>query len=333
MKRPSICRRRFLQYVAASGVSAGLANLAILGNGIAQYGGPAVIGRTAARRRLDEGQPSATAQNTAMLRAAHQVLDDPRVFDDPLALGMIGAANEATLLSNPERYQTPRFLAPRAFVAMRSRYAEDALAQAIQRGVGQYVILGAGLDTFAYRNPYPALEVFEVDHPATQAWKRNRLREAGIAVPDSLTFAPVDFEEQTLAEGLRRAGFRADQPAFFSWLGVVIYLTKAAVMDTLRFVASSTAPGSEIVFDFALPTSLLSEQERGSRELRANRVAAIGEPWLTFFEPSSLAGELADMGFTHIEIVGPAEANQRYFSDRGDDLYVRGSNHLVRARI
>ncbi len=217
---------------------------------------------------------------------------------------------------------------------MRSRYAEDALAQAVARGVRQYVILGAGLDTFAYRNPYSErLKVLEVDHPSTQAWKRRRLQEARIEIPGSLTFAPVNFESQTLADGLARAGFRTDEPAFFSWLGVVVYLTKTAVMQTLRFMAFSTAPGSEIVFDFLLPSSSLSEQQKRSREASAQRVAALGEPWLTFLEPPSLAGELEGMGFANIEVSGPEEANRRYFEDRADDLYVRGSNHLIKARV
>lgn len=335
MAKPEISRRHFLQYALASGVSCGLANLAALGDGFAQSSDPAAFdGSAAARRRLDEGQPSATAQGTAMQRAAHQVFDDPRVLDDPIALRIIGPENVALLRSNPEWYQTPRSLGVRAFVVMRSRYAEDAVAEAAQRGIRQYVVLGAGLDTFAYRNPYAGrVHVLEVDHPSTQARKRNRLREAGIEIPGSLTFAPINFESQTLADGLERAGLRTDEPAFFSWLGVVVYLTKPAVMQTLRFVASSMAPGSEIVFDFLLPNSLLSEPQRRSREASARRVAALGEPWLSFFEPPRLAAELEEMGFAHVEVFGPEQANQRYFENRTDDLYVRGTNHLIRARV
>ena len=335
MESPRIGRRNFLRYAVATSVSAGLANLAALGNCLAQSVDPAAFGRsTTARTRMDEGQPSATAQGAAMQRAVHQILDHPRILDDPLALRIIGAESEAVLRSNLERYQTRRSLGVRAFVVMRSRYAEDALSQAVARGIRQYVILGAGLDTFAYRNPYSErLKVLEVDHPSTQVWKRRRLQEAGIEIPGSLTFAPVNFERQTLADGLERAGFRTDQPAFFSWLGVVVYLTKTAVAQTLQFVASSIAPESEIVFDFLLPSSSLSEQQKRSREASAKRVAALGEPWLTFLEPPSLAGELERMGFANIEVFGPEEANQRYFEDRTDDLYVRGSNHLMKARV
>ena len=334
MAKPEISRRHFLQYALASGVSAGLANLAALGDCLAQSSDPATFdGSAAVRRRLDEGQPSATAQGTAMQRAAHQVFDDPRVLDDPIALRIIGPENEVALQSNPEWYQTPRSLGVRAFVVMRSRYAEDALAEATQRGARQYVVLGAGLDTFAYRNPYAGrVHVLEVDHPSTQAWKRNRLQEAGIEIPASLTFAPVNFEKQTLADGLERAGFRRSEPAVFSWLGVVVYLTRAAVMQTLQFVATSTAPGSEIVFDLLVPSSALSEPQKRSREASIRRVAALGEPWLSFFDPRGLAAELEGMGYAHVEVFGPEQANRRYYEDRNDDLYVRGTNHLLRAR-
>ncbi len=267
-----------------------------------------------------------------MLRAAHQVLDHPRVFDDPLAGRIIGPAAEAVLRAAPARFRGSRFL--RAFIALRSRYAEDQLARSVERRTRQYVILGAGLDTFPYRNPFAekGLAVFEVDHPATQSWKRERLREAGIAIPAGLTFAPVDFEKQTLGEGLRRAGFKTAEPAFFSWLGVAVYLTKAAVMETLKFVAA-LSPGSEIVFDYGVPSSALGEKDRLGREARGRHVASIGEPWLTYFDPVSLAGDLRRMGFRLVEDFGPKEANERYFKGRTDGLYIRGSGRLMTARV
>lgn len=155
--------------------------------------GALLAGRTegeteaAAPSRLAEGRPSRTAQGTANLRAAHQLMDHPRIFDDPLALRIIGVQAEAAVRANAGRGPLASF---RPFVAVRSRYAEDELARAVQRGVHQYVVLGAGLDTFAYRNPYPGLRVFEVDHPATQAWKRGRLQDAGIAVPSHSRLRP-----------------------------------------------------------------------------------------------------------------------------------------------
>jgi methyltransferase (TIGR00027 family) len=256
-----------------------------------------------------------------MLRAAHQRFDHPRVLDDPLALRIVGAEAAAALRTEPPRLATPQLRALRAFVAVRSRYAEDELAAALPRGVRQYVILGAGLDTFAYRNPHAGLRVFEVDHPATQAWKRACLDEAGIAVPSALTFAPVDFEHETLADGLGRAGFDTAVPTFFSWLGVTVYLTREAVMETLRFVAS-TAAGGEIVLSYVVSESAL-----------ADRTAELGEPWLTFFDPPSLARDLGALGFVDVEDVGAEEANRRYFAHRTDGLRVAGHGHLMKARV
>ena len=193
---------------------------------------------------MQGGRPSKTAQRVAIRRAAHMLLDDPKVFDDPLALTIIGKESASALQANPKQFETSP-LSPylRAFVAARSRYAEDELALAVPRGVCQYVILGAGLDTFAYRNSYPQgqVHVFEVDHPATQAWKRSRLEETGITLPDDLTFAPVDFETQTLAEGLFEAGYDSSKGTFFSLLGVTEYLTTDVVMTTFGFIASAPA--------------------------------------------------------------------------------------------
>jgi methyltransferase (TIGR00027 family) len=329
MSKRKLFRRDFLFSALAAGLSAGLADLRIA---FAQIDAQSAIPKRARNTPMEEGLPSATAQGAAMHRAAHQLLDVPKILDDPLALRIIGANAESALRSNPGRFQKSRFL--RAFIVLRSRYAEDELARAIQTGVRQYVILGAGLDTFAYRNPYPGsrLRVFEVDHPATQSWKRARLHEAEIAIPDSLTFAAIDFEQQTLADGLSRAGFRADEAAFFSLLGVVMYLMKTAVMETFKFVASLPA-GSGIVFDYGILPSALSESQRSSREARASRVAAIGEPWITYFDSSSLASELQGMGFKHVEDFGAEEANNRYFKDRTDSLRISSSGRLMKGRI
>src|SRR5580658_4555991 len=162
---------------------------------------------------MQEGKFSRTAHRVAIRRAAHQLLDHPRVLDDPLALRIIGSEAAEELRTNPKEHHAFS-RAFRAFMAARSRYAEDELASAVALGVTQYVVLGAGLDTFAYRNPHPGLRVFEVDHPATQTWKREQLQAASIPVPPSLTFVPVDFEQQTLADGLEHSGFNASATAF-----------------------------------------------------------------------------------------------------------------------
>jgi methyltransferase (TIGR00027 family) len=281
---------------------------------------------------MAEGRPSATAEGAAMLRAAHQLIDVPWILDDPLALPIIGADYQAWLVENIERYRARSAL--RASVALRSRYAEDGLTEAVERGVRQYVVLGAGLDTFAYRNPHAhdGLKVFEVDHPATQSWKRRRLAQTGIPLPASLTFAPVDFEKETLSAGLARAGFRTDRPAYFSMLGVVIYLTKPAATETFKSVASQRA-GSEIVFSYSVLTSMLTEAQRAAREKSEREVAALGEPWLTYFDPDVLAGDLRALGFSATYDLTSEEANKRYFSGRSDGLRVSNSGRLMKATV
>src|SRR5262249_30574412 len=172
---------------------------------------------------MEAQKASKTAALTAMLRAAHQLVDDdPRIVDDPIAVRLVDDATREQIGARPAALQSPALMIPRAAVLLRSRYAEDLLAQAVARGLGQFVILGAGLGTFAFRQPAFArrLQIYEVDHPATQAWKHERLAAAGVPVPDNLHWAPIDFEQQTLAAGLRDAGFDAARPAFFSWLGV-----------------------------------------------------------------------------------------------------------------
>jgi methyltransferase (TIGR00027 family) len=273
---------------------------------------------------MNDAQPSSTARGAAMLRAAHQILDDPRVLEDPFAVPILGAEGGAELRSALESLQSPERRGLRAFIAVRSRYAEDRLAEAVGRGARQYVILGAGLDTFAYRNAgaHAPLRVFEVDHPATQAWKRSLLREANFSAPDSLTFVPVDFERETLAAALDGAGFDRRQVTFFSWLGVTVYLTRDSVMRTLEHVASFVPPQSEIVFSYVARRSPI-----------ADRTAAMGEPWVTFFEPSSLAAALRRIGFSEVEDLAPEEVNRRYFANRSDGLRVGATGRLIRATV
>lgn len=280
-------------------------------------------------------QPSATAQRVAMRRAAHQPLDDPKVFDDPVALCIIGKESASALQADPRQFEaTPLSPYMRAFLAARSRYAEDELALGVRRGVCQYVILGAGRDTFAYRNPYSegVLHVFEVDHPATQIWKRARLEAIGITLPADLTFAPVDFESQTLVEGLRGAGYDPAKSTFFSWLGVTEYLTTEAVMATLRFIASAPV-GSGVVFDYMISPSLLTPAQRSVFDALARRVASAEEPWQAFFDPEVLVSDLRAMGFGYVEDKGPEEINARYFKNRKDGLRVGSLSHVMNAQV
>lgn len=270
-----------------------------------------------------QGTPSGTALRVATVRAAHRLLDDPIVFDDPLALAILGPEAEAELRADPFRYNDQISRGLRASLVVRSRVAEDELARAVADGVRQYVLLGAGLDTFAYRNPFPDLRVFEIDHSSTQAWKRECLAKAGIAVPDSLTYAPVDFEEGgTLAEGLAAAGFDRAAPVCFAWLGVTMYLREEAVYDTLSWIAGG-APGSSVTFDFRVPLDQLNPVERAISEMIMQRVAEMGEPWISAFDPETLKKRLIDMGFFRAEALLPDELNRRYLSRRKDGLSTR----------
>ncbi|MGH9558671.1 MAG: class I SAM-dependent methyltransferase [Bryobacteraceae bacterium] len=267
---------------------------------------------------MREDGASRTAFRVAMRRAAHQILDGhPKVLDDPIAVPIIGGADEV----DPDRGPVSKHF--RAFMTVRSRSAEDQLGRAVERGTDQYVVLGAGLETFAYRNPFPNLRVFEVDHPATQAWKRKRLHAAAISIPENLTFVPVDFEKKSLDEELARAGFEMDRPSFFSWLAVVMYLTLEAATATLRFIASLPR-GSGIVFDYGVARSSLNLLQRAALDALSRRVARAGEPFQLFFEPAELVSLLRGLGFTQMEDLGTEEINRRYFESRSDGLRVAG---------
>jgi methyltransferase (TIGR00027 family) len=216
------------------------------------------------------------------------------------------------------------------FIAVRTRFAEDALAAAVDRGVRQLVVLGAGLDTYAYRGALrDRVRVFEVDHPATQIWKRQRLAEAAIPLPACLTFAPIDFERETLAGGLEAAGFDPAQPTFFTWLGVVPYLTKEAVWATLGFIAS-LPNGAHVVFDYSDPPATFSPELRASHDKRAAHVAELGEPWINYFEPDELRAKLMALGFSAVEDLGPPQIAGRYFPNRAGFAHERGG-HILHA--
>jgi methyltransferase (TIGR00027 family) len=278
-----------------------------------------------------EGRPSRTAMRVALRRAAHQLFDSPKVLEDPLAVRIVGREAAASLSGLTDRLSPPAWYM-RAFMAVRARYAEDELVLAVRRGVTQLVILGAGLDTFAYRNPFPNLRVFEVDHPATQEWKRQRLHAENIAIPDSVTYAAVDFNSQTLADGLRAAKFQADEPAFFSWLGVTMYLDNQTVLDTLRFIHRMHAENG-VVFDYTVPRHLLNTMGKLVFDAITRRVAAAGEPFRGFFVPAELDAALQHIGYHHIEDMDSPAINARYFANRTDNLKVAGAmGRLCHAR-
>ena len=277
---------------------------------------------------METGQASRTALGAAGHRAAHQVLEQGRIFSDPLALRILGAdADEAIAVAVRE----PARRGLRLFIAIRTRFAEDALAAAIERGATQLVVLGAGLDTYAYRARLGYhLRVFEVDHPDTQVWKRERLASASIAIPDALTFAPVDFERESLAEALTHAGFNPLRRSFFTWLGVTPYLSEAAVFATLGLIAGLPG-GAEVVFDYSNPPQTIDDPARRAvHEELAARVAAAGEAFRSSFDTRALHDRVRALGFEEIEDLGPAEIAAKYFPERAATTSGGGA-HILRA--
>lgn len=274
------------------------------------------------------GQPSQTARGAAMHRAVHQALEGGVIFNDPFALQIL---DEETRAGLPDMANDPAHRPMRLFIAGRSRFSEETMAACVARGVRQVVILGAGLDTFSLRNPHAGegVRVFEIDYPATQAWKRERLKAAGLALPRSLTFAPVDFERQSLAQGLAASGFHPGEPAYFQWLGVVPYLTREAIITTLDFIAA--IEGAEVVFDYGEPFENLPPAMRTNVRAIAERAAARGEPWLSLFDPADMASLLQERGFSAFEDVTRAELATRYYGELGQGLVAGPGPHVVRA--
>jgi methyltransferase (TIGR00027 family) len=286
---------------------------------------------------MDIGQPSRTAENAAIMRALHQALPpEGRVFNDPLAIRMIIPDSDAYRSRVALLKRMPFALRARfTHYLLRARYAEDCLADAVKRsGLGQFVILGGGLDTFPYRQPgwAGALRIFEVDHPATQAWKRQRLQQAGIAEPTNLQFASIDFADTTLEIGLSRAGFSDTLPTFFSMLGVSQYLTLADLDRTFGFIRGMP-PGSEIVFTIAVPDDMLQPDEMEFMATLTKRFAEIGEPWHTRVRPERFAARLNDMGFSAVTYMMPEDANFRYFANRTDMLRASEQELVMRAIV
>ena len=276
------------------------------------------------------GQPSLTALGAARLRAAHQLLDGGSILADPLALRILGSGNQTSLDFAQSHAAGPRL---RWFIAARARIAEDALNVAASRGARQLVVLGAGLDTLAYRTPLAAdLRIFEVDHPATQAWKREMLSTEAIPVPDTLNFVPVDFERETLEVALRAAGFDPDLRTFFSWLGVAPYLSEQAMFSTLGFVAGLPG-GADIVFDYVNPIASLTPAGREAHRALSERVAGLGESLQTYFETDRLCEKLRAIGFSHLEDVGLAELAARFFPPSERSAPARGGHIMHAATI
>jgi methyltransferase (TIGR00027 family) len=266
----------------------------------------------------------------AGLRAVHQIHDrPPAILEDPIALRLLDPETRSWVEAGGPALETPAARVLRAHVVTRSRFVEDRLARAIAQGISSYVILGAGYDTFAWRQPPWAsgLDIFEVDEPATQADKRHRLSLANLPIPANLRFAAVDFEHESLPDALARSGFDAKQPALVAWLGVSMYLERATNDRVFSFVVSLPA-GSELVFTFAARAST----DDGVSPL-AEWASRVGEPWRTYYAPHDLAVHLRTLGFSEVVIPSPAELAATYFAGRQDDLPPPRRRSIVSATV
>ena len=216
----------------------------------------------------------------------------------------------------------------RCFIAARHQIADEAIAADVAAGTRQVVVLGSGLDTLAHRNPLPGtLRIVEVDHPVTQEWKRATVRAAGLPALDSQAYLPVDFETDDLGGRLRDGGVDLGAPVVFVWLGVVPYLTRAAVDQTLALV--STVPGATLVFDYANPPDQLPEGSRAAHTRRAQRVSALGEPWLTYFDTEELATHLRTFGMSVHADTDPSDIAERWFAVPPHEPRRRGGHVVV----
>ena len=277
---------------------------------------------------MPDRNTSRTALGTAYMRAAHQLLDrPPRILEDPIALRLLGSSAAQRIKDFAEQYQTPELRGLRSHVVLRSRFAEDRLAAAVGRGVTQYVVLGAGFDTFALRQPTwaQALTILEIDHEGTQSTKRDQLVAAGLTMPKNANFATIDFEHESLRDGLTRYHVSADEPTFFSWLGVTMYLNENAIDGVLKSIATFPAE-SEIVLTFALPPG-------HSPSPFDQRSASVGEPWVSYFEPEAIEAKLLNAGFSAVEFLSPENAKARYFQQRPPDLPVPRRRNIVCAIV
>jgi methyltransferase (TIGR00027 family) len=271
-------------------------------------------------------QPSRTADFSAAARAAHLRYDRPVVFDDPLAIHLT-SRGWRWIVKSPVLYRLVarnRRVVPAArgtFVA-RARYTEDRLGSAILRGTEQYVILGAGLDSFAWRQTDPAqcLRIFEIDHPASQLAKRRRLDAIGLPTPKNLEWVASDLAQESVADALARSSYRREARSFFSLLGTVQYLPRDAVMNTLQSIAIAASPGSELVVSYLQPITMLDAKLRSAVDRYVRSCARKGEPFVSFFDAEEFPVAVCALGYELIENCSPREIELRYFGDRTDEL-------------
>lgn len=287
---------------------------------------------------MDRGRASTTAMGTALMRAAHTRLDRPVLIDDPWGDRLVLAEEREAMLARAGADDVDSALRAHpsyGTVILRARYAEDVLAEAVRRGVRQYVIIGAGMDSFALRRPAFAhdLEIFEVDHPSTQEFKTGRLALCEIPLPGGLHLVAADLSETGLDDALASSQFHCDRPAFFSWLGVTTYLTREANLTTLAAIASYALAGSELVFSYLDQSLLDAESKHGPMQRARAQVASLGEPWISGFDPNELDSELRGTGLEIVENLGPEQLAARYCAGRTDGLSPSPGSHIAHAQV
>ena len=283
---------------------------------------------------MKPGKPSRTAIAAAAARAGHlYVHDGAHIHVDDFALRLIGISDPNQLLDSLRQWNTPSPARVCAYFALRHRFAEDQLQQALERGVRQVILLGAGLDSLALRRPTlaGAVTLVEVDHPDSQRGKLARLEELGLQTP-SVLYVSVDFAKESLELRLAESGVTLDQPTFFAWLGVTQYIDRAACDATLGLIAGRPR-GSEVVFDFIVRNELLVPLERAFSEAASEASAVRGEPWLTYFDPTELEEHLSDLGFSKIHRLTPQLAASRFYAGQPVDVTPLEAWQLVSARI
>ena len=303
---------------------------------------------------MEQTRASLTALGAALMRAAHTRLAPSPLIHDPWGDRVVlEAEREAVLrvvlesLSPQAREHCDRLGDPSTvldaalqlhpgygWAVLRTRYAEDALERAVARGVHQYVIVGAGFDSFALRQPDFAhpVDIFEVDHPATQELKRQRLRECGVPLPRALHLVPADLSHERLGDALARSAFLPTERTFFAWLGVTQYLTREANLTTLRGIAALSAPGSQLVLTYVDHSELGGDRASGDDRRLHMAFAAAREPWVSGFDPSRLGEDLARVGLTLLEDLDGLQIRDRYCSDRRD-LFPMAASHIVHAEV
>ncbi len=275
--------------------------------------------------------PSRTAESCAMIRAAHYLHGErPLIFEDPVAIELVGDQGREICLRSGEMAHNDAA----GIVLGRARYAEDLLEAAVQSGIDQYVLLGAGLDTFGLRRPdlLRIVRVWEIDEPATQAWKRERLAELGREVPAALEFVAADFEQETIGKALGRSSYRSDRRAFFSWLGTLPYLSHDAIIRTLRSLAAVSVPGSELVFDYRVSNDFIDPQDIPLVQAGDQATLQGGERKRSFLSPVTFPTEVCALGFDLVESLSPGQMGDRYFAGRSDIRRVRSHMYYAHFR-